>query len=164
MKVVVRGACMSETKGIWHALEIELALQEIKLTSLQKALLIGNIGKAEWNAQCLKVGEIWYRLDKHNRSVGRSRWYREGDKSERLLARLIKTDQQPQPILELHNGYGTLVHTQQAINKIFASHLQKFYTDDQGETWEQVIHTYLQTIQLPRLAPEARAPLETLIT
>ncbi|KAJ1165297.1 hypothetical protein NDU88_005725 [Pleurodeles waltl] len=90
--------------------------------------------RRKYNGKTLSVpfGGDTCRLDKHNRSVGRGRWYQESDKSGRLLVRTIRTEHQPQPILEMRDEQGKFAHTQQAINKIFAAHLQRAFTDDLG--------------------------------
>ncbi|KAJ1113088.1 hypothetical protein NDU88_001345 [Pleurodeles waltl] len=163
MKIVVRGICISVSKGIRHDMEKELTLQESKLADFEISLLTGSMEKLELNTQRQKVGELWDRLDKHNPSVGWGQWNQKGNKSGCLLTRIIRTEHQPQPILEMQVEQGKLVHTQQAINKIFAAHLQRVYTDDQGVGADQGLHNYMQMVPLLRLTPEARAPLGALI-
>lgn len=111
-----------------------------------------------YKAQCT-VGEIWDRLDCLVWREYRQLLHREGDRSGRLLAWLLKQELPSPLILMLHRPDGTKAATQAGVNTVLFKHLSNMYRENpcHGVLVEE---GYLLNVPLPRLTDEQRGGLE----
>ncbi|KAJ1197299.1 hypothetical protein NDU88_001161 [Pleurodeles waltl] len=114
--------------GIRKRLDQELKQQEDVLTALQRQIDNGNASESASIGVRGRIAELWDRLDNYVRRNYRQRLYREGDRSERMLAWLLRREH-PVPIIQMLRGpSGEMILGQLRVN----SHLRVIYAAPRG--------------------------------
>ncbi|KAJ1185148.1 hypothetical protein NDU88_001943 [Pleurodeles waltl] len=109
---------MAKLVGIRHTLERDLRQGEVALATLDRALsdISGSLG--EWERQRHRLCELWDQLDKHVGATSHHGLYMEGDKTGRLLARLIRSETLIQSVLVLKDHESGIATTWQVIGSL----------------------------------------------
>ncbi|KAJ1194758.1 hypothetical protein NDU88_004044 [Pleurodeles waltl] len=145
----VKDAEEGKACGIRQHPEQELTRQE-ELATLQRQVDNGDASEADCLEMRGRIVDLWDRLENYVRRNCRQRLFREGDRSGRMLAWLLRRER-PVPIIQLLCGSsGERILGQLRVNAHLREHLRVIYAAPRraGETQ---IQTYLNGLRLPRL-------------
>ncbi|KAJ1198388.1 hypothetical protein NDU88_002229 [Pleurodeles waltl] len=106
LKVNTRGESLTKTYGIWKKLDQELAQQEDALVVLLRQIDNGDALGSESQVVRGCIGSLWSGLDSYVHKDFKQRLHREGDRSGRLLAWLLRRERPIPLILSLWGPTG----------------------------------------------------------
>ncbi|KAJ1157766.1 hypothetical protein NDU88_010466 [Pleurodeles waltl] len=144
-------------------LERDLTQSEETLAALERALATNPENLGEWDQARRKVCALWDQLEKNARYTSCMRFHMEADRTQQLLAWLIKSETLMQPMLALKNRTGNIVTTLQAINELFVDHLRVVYAALHHANMH-LLPNYLAELSLPQLSLEEREQLGVPLT
>ncbi|KAJ1125985.1 hypothetical protein NDU88_004398 [Pleurodeles waltl] len=150
LKVVIRGESLSKTYGIRQRLDWELTRQEEVLAAIQRQVDSGDASEVDCLEVRGRIVDLWDRLENYVSRNYRQRLFREGDRSRRMLAWLLRR-KRPIPIIQMLRGSsGERILGQLRVNSHLHEHLRVIYTSP-WRVGETQIQEYLDGLRLPRL-------------
>ncbi|KAJ1187647.1 hypothetical protein NDU88_004421 [Pleurodeles waltl] len=126
---------------------------ELKALGLEKTLHVLPQHLGQWQQTHKDLLDDRCRLEKHTHTAYQQRLHAEGDKTEAMLAQLLKEQESLDPVLSLRDQCGIFVYSQTTINEVFRAHLSTTYRGG-GARPVDYGRDFLDGIDLPRLRDE----------
>ncbi|KAJ1185927.1 hypothetical protein NDU88_002713 [Pleurodeles waltl] len=141
--------------GVWTVILKEIIRVEDSLGPLEKKVVAQTQSAQRLQEARAEHTELLERLKKVDYAKYREHMHNEGDKAGALLARLIKDEPSPTPILHINTPQQTSVNTQMEMNEAFCDHYRTLYS---APLVLDPVHlgAFLSDITLPTLAYEAK--------
>ncbi|KAJ1210155.1 hypothetical protein NDU88_005523 [Pleurodeles waltl] len=139
----------------------ELTSREAELDKIGKALLAFPSAMAAWERLKHQLNDTWVHSEVHDKAAARKQWYLKGNKTGRLLARLIRSEFASRMVLTIRDQEGCEVHTQQAINEAFDEHLHTVYLQSPSMGDINALSEYLEVLPLATISCAASRQLGT---
>ncbi|KAJ1214371.1 hypothetical protein NDU88_001990 [Pleurodeles waltl] len=125
-KVVIRGVTMGATSGVRKTLITELTQVGDRLGILEKESISHPTKAQKLHELRTEHAQLVERLQKFDYAKYKERTHKEGDKAGPLLARLIRGDLAPTPILHINTPHQGDIITQLDINTAFKDYSQHY--------------------------------------
>ncbi|KAJ1116474.1 hypothetical protein NDU88_004685 [Pleurodeles waltl] len=158
-KVVVRGHCLSASWGGRSSLHNEVVTLENEPRALELAVAQGTVPFEPLGAKRRVYEEADQHLRRYDYNLHLTCLHTEGDSSGRLLAWLLRKEQQHAPIGAICLNDGTVVSSQEEINNAFKDDYTELYRQ-QPACDAQQLESFLSEAPLVKLQAPHMAALD----